>query len=330
MKRAVFSSDMLPPELSDEARFKRWFDLCRESYSSPFDLSRAEDRRFRVRWDFLQFDGGFLNRYDGSLARAARDRRHVAGDSQSEFALSINTGPAPWHVSQRGRELAPRPGEGVLYKVHGDPNEFRFRSDGGWISISLPESDLLARIPNAQDLVLVPIDPASPALRHLHRYAEILFGQNDIHRDPELTAFVKTTLFDLVALVLGAHRDEADLAGMRGLRAARLAQILAGIKQGFSEPDFSPQTLATRTGLSPKYIQKLFHETGTSFTERVLDLRLRKAHQMLADFHNDRGRISDIAFACGFNEVSYFNRCFRRRYGETPTQARTGRGRSPD
>lgn len=33
-------------------------------------------------------------------------------------------------------------------------------------------------------------------------------------------------------------------------------------------------------------------------------------------------RISDIAFACGFNDLSYFNRCFRRRFGLTPTAAR--------
>ena len=34
------------------------------------------------------------------------------------------------------------------------------------------------------------------------------------------------------------------------------------------------------------------------------------------------GRIGDIAFACGFNDLSYFNRCFRRRFGLTPTAAR--------
>jgi AraC-like DNA-binding protein len=33
-------------------------------------------------------------------------------------------------------------------------------------------------------------------------------------------------------------------------------------------------------------------------------------------------RVSDIAYACGFNEVSYFNRCFRRRFGASPTQMR--------
>jgi AraC-like DNA-binding protein len=43
---------------------------------------------------------------------------------------------------------------------------------------------------------------------------------------------------------------------------------------------------------------------------------------MLPDPHHNRLKISDIAYACGFNEVSYFNRCFRRRFGSTPGQFR--------
>jgi transcriptional regulator GlxA family with amidase domain len=54
----------------------------------------------------------------------------------------------------------------------------------------------------------------------------------------------------------------------------------------------------------------------------VLELRLQKARVMLGDPRRARLKISDIAFACGFNEVSYFNRCFRRRFGASPTQYR--------
>ena len=43
---------------------------------------------------------------------------------------------------------------------------------------------------------------------------------------------------------------------------------------------------------------------------------------MLVDRRNDALKVSDIAFACGFNEVSYFNRCFRSRFGASPTQFR--------
>jgi len=35
-------------------------------------------------------------------------------------------------------------------------------------------------------------------------------------------------------------------------------------------------------------------------------------------------RIGDIAYACGFNEVSYFNRCFRRRFACSPREHRNG------
>jgi AraC-like DNA-binding protein len=51
-----------------------------------------------------------------------------------------------------------------------------------------------------------------------------------------------------------------------------------------------------------------------------LELRLRKAADLLA--RASERRISDIAFDCGFNDLSYFNRCFRRRFGLTPTAAR--------
>jgi AraC-like DNA-binding protein len=43
---------------------------------------------------------------------------------------------------------------------------------------------------------------------------------------------------------------------------------------------------------------------------------------MLSGPRHDRLKVSEIAYACGFNEVSYFNRCFRRRFGASPTQFR--------
>jgi len=61
-----------------------------------------------------------------------------------------------------------------------------------------------------------------------------------------------------------------------------------------------------------------------TLSERVLELRLQKARAMLSDARNDRMKVSDIALACGFNEVSYFNRRFRARFGCSPTQYRGG------
>ena len=71
-------------------------------------------------------------------------------------------------------------------------------------------------------------------------------------------------------------------------------------------------------------VQELLSETGMSFTGRVLELRLQKARAMLADPQHDHLRVSDIAYASGFNDISYFNRTFRRRFGASPLQYRGG------
>jgi transcriptional regulator GlxA family with amidase domain len=75
-------------------------------------------------------------------------------------------------------------------------------------------------------------------------------------------------------------------------------------------------------GVTDRYIQDLLHDSGSSFTQRVLELRLQRARAMLADSRHDRLKIGEIASASGFNEIPYFNRCFRRRFGTTPTQSR--------
>src|SRR5882672_333441 len=102
-----------------------------------------------------------------------------------------------------------------------------------------------------------------------------------------------------------------EVAGTRGLRAARLREILAEIHTGFADPAFSPQDIARKLRVTARYIQNLLQETGLTFTDRVLELRLLHARSMLANPHHDRLRIGEIASLCGFNEIPYFNRCFR-------------------
>jgi AraC-like DNA-binding protein len=193
-------------------------------------------------------------------------------------------------------------------------------------SLILPRESLLELVHDAEDRVLTPIDPNSESLRHLRHYLPILFGPQGIGDDPDLTARVRRILLDLVALALGTGHDAAHLAHQRGLRAARTNAVLAAIREGFAQPAFSPHEVASRLGLSVRYIQDLMQQTGQSFSERVLELRLQKARNMLTDRHNDGRKVTDIALACGFNEVSYFHRCFRRRFGSSPTQYRGSRG----
>ena len=133
---------------------------------------------------------------------------------------------------------------------------------------------------------------------------------------------VGLTLVDLLALSLRNGHETRALGRISGLRAARLQEILAIIRVRFADPAFSPYEVAGTLRLSPRYVQDLLHETGGSFTDRVLELRLQKARGMLTSRQHDDLKVSDIAYACGFSDISHFNHRFRARFGCAPTDLR--------
>ena len=69
----------------------------------------------------------------------------------------------------------------------------------------------------------------------------------------------------------------------------------------------------------------LFESEGTSFTDFIREERLQRARSKLLSSRFDHLRISEIAYEVGFNDLSYFNRAFRRRFGQSPGQLRAGR-----
>jgi AraC-like DNA-binding protein len=78
--------------------------------------------------------------------------------------------------------------------------------------------------------------------------------------------------------------------------------------------------VARAARLSPFYFCKTFHrETGLTFLDYLARLRVESVKARLFDPHV---RISEAAFAAGFQSLSQFNRVFRRIVGEAPTRFR--------
>ena len=225
------------------------------------------------------------------------------------------------HVRQLGRDGRAAPG-GAALVCNATAGEITGSAENAWLFLQVPRAALLEAVAGAEGLISRPVDARLPAMRHLRRYLGLLLEPSGIEDDASLRDHIETTLLDLTALALGAARERADVARLRGLRAARLRMILAAIASGFDARDFSVPVLAARVGLSPRYVQDLLHETGRSFTERVLERRLQKARALLTSPRCAARRITDIAFDSGFNEVSYFNRAFHRRFGVTPSDVR--------
>lgn len=165
------------------------------------------------------------------------------------------------------------------------------------------------------------VSPDNAALRLLASYAEVM---NDTHAlvTPELRRVVAGHFYDLAALIIGASADAAHMAQGNGVRAARLRAIQSDIRNNLSRRGLSVNDIAARHGLSPRYVQMLFEAQGSTFSGFVLEQRLNLARRMLANPGLQLHKISEVALDAGFQDLSYFNRMFRRRFGMTPSEAR--------
>jgi AraC-like DNA-binding protein len=147
---------------------------------------------------------------------------------------------------------------------------------------------------------------------------------------PVLRDLVVGHVHDLiaVALTMPASLGESRLSAIAD---ARLNAVLGYIGAHFEEPDLTIADVAHQQGVSPRHLQRIMENAGMTFTERVTELRLLRALALLSERHGRERRIADIALQVGFSDISYFNRQFRNRFGDTPrgvvAQHATPRGR---
>lgn len=138
---------------------------------------------------------------------------------------------------------------------------------------------------------------------------------------PDVAGIYEQTAVDLLALALGVRGDERELVLGRGVGLALRDDILRRLKQKSASPWLNADVIARDLGITSRYVHRLLEETGKTFSEHVLEERLTRAFEMLSDRAAPR-RITEVATAVGFTDISYFNRTFRRRFGETPTSVR--------
>jgi AraC-like DNA-binding protein len=137
--------------------------------------------------------------------------------------------------------------------------------------------------------------------------------------DPALARLAATHVYDLIALAIGGTGEGGAPAHRPSVRAARLEGIKADLSR---DATLGIAELAARHAISPRYVQMLFEEAGTTFSEFVLERRLDAARAMLVSPRYTAWSIATIALEAGFGDLSHFNRRFKQRYAMTPRELR--------
>lgn len=255
-----------------------------------------------------------------NLQRVHRDAQAIRRDDREHFFLVFQDhgGALMCHGAQ---QIAVQAGDIVLIDS-ARPSEFVY--DGAssqQVSVHLPRADMLARFgPTLQGGVCVRRgDALGFAMRAI--LARMLdSGQSD--DDHLVEAFLG--VFGSV-LVERARQAPALLSRNAGEGVLRRAMDHVALQ--FHDPAFHAGELARHLGVSPRLLQRAFEALGVSPSRHILDTRLAAARAAL-DAAARRGgpapAIAEVAYDCGFNDLSFFYREFRKRYGVPPGRLALG------
>ncbi|MCF2506265.1 AraC family transcriptional regulator [Dyadobacter sp. CY107] len=160
----------------------------------------------------------------------------------------------------------------------------------------------------------------------------IAFSKETIERiTPRLTALVQKSGFDSILELMSILHDLSVSRNMRTLsnstftgenvnfNSRRIEKVFVYMRDNYDK-EINLEGVSRLAGMSEVSFSRFIKKrTGKTFIESLNEIRLGHASRSLI---NTTNTISEIAYKCGFNNLSYFNRIFKNKNGCTPKEFR--------
>lgn len=129
---------------------------------------------------------------------------------------------------------------------------------------------------------------------------------------------IKSCLLELIHIMI-RHPPKTEENKKSEKSVDKIKEILTYMEQHYTE-EISIEKIAEICHYSPSHFMKFFkNHMGTSFIKYLNDFRLIKARTRILTTEES---ILEIAGDCGFNNLSHFNRQYKKKYGITPSMTR--------
>ena len=111
---------------------------------------------------------------------------------------------------------------------------------------------------------------------------------------------------------------EDKYSGLNRLDRKFLEDLEETVMNNLNKDSFDVPKLASMMNMSHSTLyRKIRNLLGITGNEYIRKVRLNKAYQMLT---SKEFNISEVAYQCGFNDVSYFRKCFKEEFGVLPSE----------
>ncbi|MCA1325190.1 helix-turn-helix domain-containing protein [Herbaspirillum sp. alder98] len=247
-----------------------------------------------------------------AVTRVGRDARSESEDCY--FAVLLLAGSE--FIAQDGREARLLAGDMAIYDG-ARPHRLIFPEDFSKLILQIPRQTLEGRVGRMRHITARVIDGRQGAGALASGFVRSVAGsasQLGLQHHEQLSG----QIVDLLALAIdGAVVPESCVVGNR---IQSLARVKRFIELHLGDCELDSTMVAAGAGLSPRYVNQLFEEEGTSLMRYVWRRRLERCRaELLAP---QALRSYDIALRWGFNDPSHFSRAFRKQFGTTPRALR--------
>ncbi len=118
----------------------------------------------------------------------------------------------------------------------------------------------------------------------------------------------------LTELLLQLHRRSKSMSSKRR-RSNLINYVISWLEENFEE-NFDYKDAAKELGITHIYLCSAYRqETGESIGQTQLRIRLKNAKRLLVE---TRQSVTEVCMSCGFNDLSYFYRAFKKDTGIPP------------
>lgn len=308
-------------DLPERFRFGRYRDACCEAFmalSPEVDI----DEPFSAHIETIPLHEGALNRVFVSPHKVYRSRSDIAKSVDRCYYMILQLAGAS-RISQLGAEVLNKKGNVTIidssepFLLDHDP-----RLNQGVASFLVP-IDIINQFTKEEISFSGKLLSDHPNIgKLLVSTLSILQAKASSISEKESTTLFNTAL-QLAALAASYYGQESSVSDSI-LQNARYEVLSEFLNQHLRDSHLSVGLIASHFGISKRTIHKIFEPNGRSFTREMMERRLNGVFTELSSGSAKKKKISDVAFAWGFNDLSHFNRIFKARYGLTPREITMG------
>ena len=304
----IYQTDAQQPAL----RFTYWRDLMRRTFALAHGSAECADD-FPARCSVSELGAATVSTVSAPNQFWERTREHVRRSPRHEFLFTqLLSGRGV--LRQDGQELVMQPGTMSIYNVN---RPFTYELGGEILFVKLPHRCLMDRL-GQQPRVCATALGAGTALADWTSDVVGKAAQLEDLSTAQTAELVGSSVLSAITALLGTASSGEKAACNLAASSQQLEHICTYIRSRLADSRLSLASIARAHDISERSLNRLFAGIGTTPMRWVLQQRLALSYRALREGQGTR--VTDVAFTCGFNDLSHFSRVFKKAYQLTPQQ----------